>query len=254
MKFSWFILFNLVIVSRSAVAQAAPSEVIPEKVNYSTRVPKALKTFLPKGGKSRFWGETKLRFESKPVWAWVYDAKKTFFKTGESNTDGIQKSGLDLFVFSKPGRLKRISTTRFNYPRWGAYDRGGDFETVGLESTWLNLKTRTRPVLRVRMNNPHGLYGTITEDVLLVFDAGFKKANAQTGFGQGNSNGADYSSWNTTFVMDEAGQLNVIYSRGGSGGGRETTYKWQGKTFKPVSRVQSNELNGPMLPVPLTAD
>jgi hypothetical protein len=248
MKILWFALLAVLLSSQLTMAQEAPVAVIPEKISYSKTIPQSLKTFLPRGGKSRFWGQTKLRFENKPVWAWVYDAKKTYFKAGESNTNGIQKSGLDLFVFSKPSRLKRISSIRFNY--W----KSSEAETVGLESTWLDLKTRTRPVLRVKLQDPRGMYGMISGDVLVVFEAGFKKAVTQIGFGQGNSNGADYSMWNTAFVMDEDGQLNLVYTEDGTGGSRETTYQWRRNAFKPVSRRQSHEMDTPMVPIPLTEE
>ena len=56
MKKLLLILISLACAPHLATAQEAKAAVVPEKVTYSREVPKGLRVWVPRGGKSRFWG------------------------------------------------------------------------------------------------------------------------------------------------------------------------------------------------------
>jgi len=239
---------------RLATAQEVKNPVVMERVTYSRAIPKGLRAWVPRGGKSRFWGATNLKYNGQKVWVHVYDVAKVRYLKNNERGNAPQKSGLDLFIVSPSARLKRVSINRFSYDRFGGYGEGADSETVSVETSWVDWKNRKIPVVRVGFNNLNALYGTITQDVLTVFSQDFKKIVVQFDFGSGSSNGAGWNSWNTSFEVDKRGFLSVLYGEGSMEGNRITTYRWMDKSFKEFARIFRSLDGEEYMPVPLTPD
>ena len=253
-----FLLFLslLAFTPRLATAQEAKTAVGAERVTYSRAVPKALRAFVPRGGKSRFWGATKLQFEGKQIWVHVYDVEKIRYSETEDNSNKTQKSGLDLFIFSPSNKLKMISSNRFGYQRFGDSERGGDFEPVGIQTFYLNPQAKQTPIVQIEIHNPQSYYGTNTMFVFVTFDPKFKKATIQNKarnreWGNGNSNSGG---WNTTFGIDEKGLVNIFYNTSSSAGNSRTTYKWTDNNYLKPSERKFRELEegAEYEPIPLT--
>lgn len=231
----------LSFVPRLATAQEVRSPVVAEKVTYSRNVPKALSAFVPRGGKSRFWGASNLKYNGKQVWVHVYDVQKTQFLKDDNNVDGKQESGVDLFEVSKSRQLKQISSSRFSYKRYGGYERGGDYESVGVRTPWLDQKNKKLPIIQVAFQNPNGIYGTITQHAFVVFNHGLsKKAIVQQQFGYGSSNSSDVTRWNTDFGVDKTGLLTIRYIEGTRWSEKVTTYRWKNNYFR-IDKVDKKE-------------
>lgn len=101
MKKYWLALALCALSPRLATAQEVKNPVVLERVTYSRAIPKGLRAFVPRGGKSRFWGATNLKYNGQKVWVHVYDVEKIKYrKTEEYEMDSpkVQKSGVDLFV------------------------------------------------------------------------------------------------------------------------------------------------------------
>ena len=200
-------------------------------------IPKGLPGFVPRGGKTRFWGESKLRYRRQKVWIHVYDVRKARFAKDQVNMNGKQDSGLDLFVFSKSHRLKRLSSTRFTYGRYGSYKRGSDHETVGVETLWLDSQHKI-PIVQVTLQNPNGKFGMISKFTLAVFTQGLaKKATGQLLLGERSGDRDEYSSWSTGFDRDKRGLLVIdfifnTYTPGVTKKNPRTIYTWDGSNFK----------------------
>lgn len=255
MKRYYLSLLLCVLVPRLTVAQEATTPIVIEKVNYVRSIPKGLTKFVPRGGKSRFWGESKLTYQNQKVWLHVYDVKKTRFPKDETNVTGKQDSGLDLFILSKLRQLKRISSNRFTYGRYGGYERGGNFETVGAQTLWLDPKNQQMPIIQIAFQDPNSLYGTSTKYAFVIFNRGLNaKPVVQQQFGYGSSNAAGWNSWTTSFGVDERGLLTIKYGEGSMDANRVTIYKWIDNYFRPFERKQrSNEIeDAPEETVPLT--
>jgi hypothetical protein len=244
MKRYYFPLLLGVLMPRLTAAQEAIMPAVIEKVSYVRSIPNGLTKFVPRGGKSRFWGESKLTYQNQKVWLHVYDVKKTRFRKDETNVTGKQDSGLDLFTLSKSRQLKRISSTRFTYGRYGGYKRGGDFETVGVQTLYLDPKSQKMPIIQIAFQDPNGLYGTITEYAFIIFNQGLNaKPIVQQQFGYGSSNGAGWNTWRTEFGTDEMGLLTINFREGSMDASRVTIYKWINNYFRPFERKQrSNQI------------
>ncbi len=241
MKISPILLLLCALVPRYAMAQEQSTESATERVIYSRATPKGLRAFIPRGGKSRFWGQSRLTYNGKQLWTHVYDVQKTRFSKNENNTYGTQESGLDLFVFSRPTQLQRISSTRFSYGRYGGYKRGGDYESVGVETLWLDPMGRKMPIIAVDFQDPNGIYGMITQHAICVFNQGLNQsAIVEKRFGYGNSNGAGWSSWMTHFAVMDNELTGIVYREGSSEDSRRTFYKWEKDRFKPFRRTQKD--------------
>ena len=238
-------------MARIVVPQGKIPPVVPEQVSYSKAIPKGLWSFLPRGGTSRFWGESNITYHEKKVWVHVYDVRKTQFVKEATAEDGKQDSGLDLFVFSKKHQLTLISSTLFTYPRFGGYKRGGDFETIGVGVLWLDPKSQKMPIVDVLLNNPHGLYGTITQDVICVFNKGIaEKAVVDSRFGKGDSNAANFVHWDTGFALMSNGLSGVCYLQARQGY-LITYYKWEADQFRMFRKVRYDADSDEVVEVPL---
>lgn len=239
METYYLALFVCALVPRLAVAQGEPTPVVAEKVTYSPAIPTGLWTFLPRGGASRFWGESNITYYGKKVWVHVYDVRKTQFAKDDTNVSGKQESGLDLLVFAKGHRLKRISSTHFTYGRYGGYDRGGDFESVGVRALWLDPKSRKMPIVQVALQDPNALYGTATQYAICVFSREVdNQAIVELRFGKGDSNASGWNSCNTEFAAMSNGLNGIIYFQGSSHATRRTFYKWEADQFIPFRRTK----------------
>lgn len=245
MKRYYLVLSFCTLIPHLAVAQGEPTPVIAEKVSYSPAIPKGLWAFLHRGGTSRFWGESNIEYHGKKVWVHVYDVQKTQFRKGATAEvrreataeEGDQDSGLDLFVFSTPRRLKRISSTRFTYKRFGGYKRGGDFETVGVQTLWLDPKNQKMPIVQVALQDPNGLYGTFTNYAICVFnEAVGKKAVVELRFGKGASNGGAWVNWDSGFAVMNNGLTGISYTQARIET-RVTYYRWESNQFKAFRRM-----------------
>ncbi|HEX8463068.1 MAG TPA: hypothetical protein VF627_00490 [Abditibacterium sp.] len=224
----------LALAPRLATAQEAKTAVGATRVTYSRATPKGLRAFVPRGGKSRFWGATKLKYNGQQVWVHVYDMVNVRFTRYEEANEVEQKSGLDLFVFAGSKRLRRIATHHFTYDRFGNYESGADREPIGVQTFWLNAKTKETPIVQIEINNPQSLYGTNTKFVFFVFSQNFHKAiveNNQWGIGSASSGG-----WSTTFGVDENGLTTLFYNEFNSSGTTKTTFKWVNNKFKPFEK------------------
>ncbi len=61
MKLLPLALISCLFAPRLATAQDPKTPVVPERVTYSRAIPKGLRAWVPRGGKSRFWGATNLQ-------------------------------------------------------------------------------------------------------------------------------------------------------------------------------------------------
>ncbi len=232
MKKLWLALTLFALSPRLATAQEVKNPVVLEKVTYSRAIPKGLRAFVPRGGKSRFWGATKLKYNGQKVWVHVYDVAKLRFEKKKGPDYATQKSGLDLFVFSKSHRLKRIGSSRFGYSRFGDYESGGGHESVGVQTLWLDPQTKKMPVVEVDINQPSNVYGDNGSGVLIIFPKDLQGAVAQIGVGHGASHSGG---WFTGYEIDEKGLLSIISGEFEAVGTTYTKYKWDGKQFVQTS-------------------
>lgn len=243
MKRYYLALFVCALVPRLAVAQGKPTPVFAEKVIYSPAIPKSLWAFLPRGGASRFWGESHITYHGKKVWVHVYDVRETRFFHGSPAYYGEQDSGLDLFVFSTPHRLKQISSTRFTYERPSRYTQGVGFESVGVSESvgvrtlWLDPKSQKMPIVQVALH-PNGYYGTGRENAICVFNNGVdKKAVVELRFGKGyGSNSALWVQWDSGFALMNNGLIGISYTQARIET-RVTYYRWESNQFKAFRRM-----------------
>ena len=238
MKKYLLLLFTLFFVPTLAIAAESLNPVAIEKVSYSRATPKGLSAFIPRDGKSLFWGQSSLTYEGKKVWIHLYDVPKTRVQKG-IEADDSRFHRLDLFVFSAPKRLKRISSVTF--PNADYYG-----QSFGVRTLWLDLEHHNRPIIEVALQNPHGLYGMITDYAICVFNQGLNKAPVvEQQFGKGDSNAADYSSWNTEYTVTDNGLTGIAFYQGGSGGGRTTFFHWKDDRFQPFRRTQQRDFGDP---------
>ena len=230
------LLFSLVMVPSLALAAESSKPVAIEKVSYSRALPKVLSAFMPRDGKSLFWGQSNLTYQGKKVWIHLYDVQKTRNQEGDVAEDSLRHR-LDLFVFSAQKKLKRISSVTF--PNADYYG-----QSFGVRTLWLDPERRTMPIIEVALQDPNGLYGMITQYAICVFDEGLNKAPiVEQRFGRGDSNAADYSSWNTEYTVTDDGVTGIAFYQGGSGGGRTTFFHWKDDRFQPFRRTQQRDLS-----------
>lgn len=243
MKLHLVLLSLCALAPPTAIAQQPDKAPLIKQVLYSRTNTKGLREFVPRGGKSRFWGQSDLTYRDRKVWIHVFDVSKTRFQEDENNTEGEQKVGVDLFVFNSQKKLMRISSTRFVYGRYGGYKRGGDYESIGVETLWLDPTQQKMPIIRVALQDPNGLYGMITQDAICVFSRGLnEKSVVEKRFGYGASNGASWNSWSTEFAVMNDNLTGIIYRQDAFGVRRRTFYKWENDRFKPFSRKEMNNL------------
>lgn len=236
-------------MSQLTFAQNATTPVVTQKVSYSRTLPKSLASFLPSAGKSRFWGASNLTYNGQKIWLHVYDLGKTRFNPEDENTDGKQDSVLDIFIMSRAKRLQKLSSTRFTYNRFGGYKRGGIYESVALQTLWLDPRTKKTPIVQIAFQDPNALYGTMKNYVFAVFANGLDKpATTQRGFGQGASNAADWNVWDTSFEVDERRLLVIVFSEHRMVYIRDTRFHWTGSAFKPYRRTLSEMSDEPQEP------
>ncbi len=223
---------------RLATAQEAKTPVVLEKVTYSRAIPKGLRAFVPRGGKSRFWGATNLQYNGQKVWVHFYDISRAkWIKPKEKKPYCLQKSGLDLFTISKSRRLNRISSTHFEYQRWDIDDRGVIYEgrrpqSIGVDTLWLDPKTKKLPIIKITLSGASGLMFE-EERILIILDRRLRNGIVQQGFVSGASgDGATIYELAVSFGgVDERGFALITESRIDEGSTKFTTYKWDGKKF-----------------------
>ena len=91
----------------------------------------------------------------------------------------------------------------------------------------------------------------ITQYAICVFNRGLtEKPVIEERFGKGESNAADWPMWNTEFTVINNGLTGIIFYQGGSGGGRNTFFRWEKNHFEPFRRTQQMGLDGPYEEVP----
>lgn len=239
-------LFVSALISKPTLAEDTLPAVTLQKVSYLRSTPPTLQRFLPKGGKSRFWGASNLKYKGQIVWMHVYDVQKARFPQEPESTYGLQESGLDLFLWARGGPLQKLSSTRFTYKRPGGYKEGGIYEPIGVKTLWLDPQTKKKPIVQIAFQNPEGFCGLIEHYVLAVFDQGLSKvAITQRGFGEGVSNSSTWNSWSTQYEVGEKGLLRLVFSEGSSGSNRDTSFRWTGAAFEPYQRKEKSIYESP---------
>ena len=237
------LLFSLVMVPSLALAAESSKPVAIEKVSYSRALPKVLSAFMPRDGKSLFWGQSNLTYQGKKAWIHLYDVQKTRNQEGDVAEDSLRHR-LDLFVFSSPNKLKRISAVTFPDADYGSH-------SFGVRTLWLDPEHRTIPIIEVALQDPNGLYGMITQYAICVFDEGLNKAPiVEQRFGRGDSNAADWNSWNTEFITSTNGLTEIVFNQGSSAGGRKTFFRWEKNAWNPYRRTEQEDYSSPAKEVP----
>ena len=245
------------LAPRLATAQDAQTVTVAERVTYSRAIPKGLRAFVPHGGKSRFWGATKLKYNGKRVWVHVYNVRVINVVKGDELSAAkdyapndrqfvvwalkeaplLQESGFDLFIVSKSRRLSRISSTLF-------FHRKDENETIGMEMLWLDPRTKKKPIFKANLREKRGFSGTPGLDMLIVFPDGIAKGTVKEGFTYGAITSSNEIFWGAVFdSLDESGNLIVRASYNENKERKTTTYKWKDNYFK-VDNVET-EATGP---------
>ncbi len=178
--------------------------------------------------------------------------QKAVFSKDKGNSDGVQKSVVDLVLLSKSDVLSRISSIPFNYLRWGNYARGGELETVGVQTLWLDFKTKKRPIIWICLKNPNGFVGPIAYGLLITYEQGLKKAVVQNNFGYGSDNSGGFNSWSSSFTVSQEGELNIISYYNSNGDTSRTNYRWKNNRFRSFEKQEKKSNEEKYLPVPLT--
>jgi hypothetical protein len=269
MKTLPFTLSFFALVPQLAMAQVVKPPVVLERVRYSPALLIMVRMTIPRAGTTRFWGATYLKQQGKQVWVHVYDVQKIDFPArfdGEgylpANSlqlpeDGMQKSGLDLWVENDKRAWEIVSRVRFEYLRNGNHDlydlahqfpynrdnqkerlwlesNKAAFETVGVQTFWLDAKVRTKPIIEVGFQNadPKRREGERFLHLWVVFPEGLNKVPVIQRF---------YTKqfWLDSLSLDsistdQTGNVLVKYHHNLHGKIIQSwTFKWKGNGFEP---------------------
>ncbi|MDQ3815251.1 MAG: hypothetical protein M3347_15120 [Armatimonadota bacterium] len=246
-----------------SIAQVGNAEISTVKVRYSRLLPVAIRKQMPRGGKSRFFGISQLKFNRQNILLHVYDTKKTDFSSNRASYGvkdyapserefqagplkvsvagsgyGVQQVGLDLFVrnIKADGKFQKINSVRFNYVRFvnAAYP---SHETVGVDVIWLDPKTKRIPIFKIDLRDPNGVLGAVGVNMLVVFPNGLRGKAVVEGFGYGADNSTYSNVWYSQFnTLDSRGllQVNSVHSKASIGKSIKTVLEWNGKYFMPT--------------------
>ncbi len=226
--------------------------------------PAAVLKSIPSGGKSRFYGAVKLKFEGDEVFAHVYDTKKTDSSRNRASygvqdyapnerafqvlplrvTDdptiyyGVQRCALDLFARRKNGNLQHVNSIQCNYVRF-VNTHFKSSETVGVTTTWLDPKQKKIPIINIDFRD-EGVAGPIGTNMLVIFPKGLDAKAVAEGFGYGADNASTRNGWGWRFKgTDAKGYLTVesehTESRAESIKSKTTQLRWSGSYFVPVA-------------------
>jgi len=241
---------NILLLSRLAVAQDVKSPVVLEPVSHSKAFPTALRFTIPKSGESRFWGESKLKYQGKPIWIHVYNvAKADFsvaigekdyapFQNGKVTGNGVQKSILDLFIKNEKQQWQRLSSNSFSYLRYGIWDLSGETpkeaatEDTLVNTLWLDAKSKSKPVIEIDFVTS-GYMSLDHEYIFVIFPDGLNQKPVIEQFYDGTSNAG---SWGIRWVRtDNSGHLLTQTHEWSIGSyGSDQILVWDGKHFVPL--------------------
>ncbi len=198
----------------------------------SKSIPKAVRSRMPKNGKSEFYGTFSLHPKGDHYALHFYSlgAKKPNFS-------------LDFFRFKSAlpsARLHFLNKLNFkgkdtNY-NLDPTPTLTEFEGVKAQIFWVNPKTKVTPVLRLNCF-VDGFYGTITNNYLMAFSSDFSGKTIVQQFGDSwDHNVANKSSYNE---LDSRGLMMVNLTTNFNGGlSQYRKLKWNGKMFKQkISRT-----------------
>lgn len=269
MKIVALFIAILVACGGSVSAQAGKVEVPTTKINYSRAVPAAVWKQMPRKGKSRFFGISPLKYKGQAVLIHLYDVKPTDsspnrasygvknyapderkFQAGPleidagknpSNYYGVQSCAFDVFLRRGKTRLRRIQSVRFNYVRYVGF---GDAETVGVNLTWLDPKTRLAPIFNINFRE-QGIEGPAGVNMLVIFPNGLARKPVVEGFSYGADNSTDSNSWGWDFGAPDAKGLVTIDSYFDERWDETLTHlQWNGQNWAQTEQTKK-DLSGP---------
>lgn len=184
------LLMSWVLTAILASGVRADEEAPFEKIAYSNRIPTFVKSAMPRGAKTAFYGSIVPSGTKKRFLFHVYALWPAEFLP--ENRRGLLKTNfvLDIFESSKQTLINRASLYYFL--------GSSDFPLVEMKFYWLDFKKKTVPMLVVRFFSKGG-YGPIGDEHFLGFSKGFAHSF--------RINSLTFGEW---FSSDTIGQKNAV--------------------------------------------
>jgi hypothetical protein len=221
------LLFVLGALSlRPALAQVATKEAPSTPIRYSRAIPKSVLKLMPRGAKSLFWGTFSPKKGSGLMGVHLYDLSPS--------NRGVSRRHLGLDVFTSTYR-KPINRAVIDFAPSTQGALTAPF--TALDLYWLKRSQKKQPVLKIRCFDPQGFVGPAGDEVVVVFQAGWKGKAVSRSWPWGNSNAPNQLHQENVLQYDDRGslQLDAQVSEAPDAGappaGTYGLFHWNGHNF-----------------------